>query len=55
MKRLDAHNYKRRIDLFFEKAEKAKVLPGIDIELLKKYRDYLVSEGITYGRVNKKV
>jgi len=53
MKRLDAHNYKRRIDLFFEKAEKAKVLPGIDIELLKKYRDYLVSEGITYGRVNK--
>lgn len=51
--RLDAHNYKRRIDLFFEKLDKRRCMTEEDKGILKEYRDYLVSEGITYGRVGK--
>lgn len=51
--RLDAHNYKRRIELFFEKLNKNRFMPEEDKVILKKYRDYLVSEGITFGRVGK--
>jgi len=53
MMRLDAHNYRRRIERFFEKAGKDGQICAADIEILKKYRDYLVSEGITFGRVGK--
>jgi len=53
MMRLDAHNYQRRIDRFFEKLKKDGQICAAEIEILKKYRDYLVSEGITFGRVGK--
>ena len=53
MKRLDAYNYKRRIELFFEKLDKNNSMSRQDKEILKKYRDYLISEGITFGRVGK--
>jgi integrase len=53
MMRLDAHNYRRRIDRFFEKLGKDGQVCAVDVEILKKYRDYLVSEGITFGRVGK--
>ena len=53
MKRLDAHNYKRRIELFFEKLNKDNSIPEGDKKILKKYSDYLISEGITFGRVGK--
>jgi len=51
--RLDAHNYKRRIDRFFECLQENGSISEEDKEILRKYRDYLVSEGITYGRVGK--
>lgn len=51
--RLDAHNYERRIERFFEKLDKNRSMPKEDKEILKKYRDYLVSEGITFGRLGK--
>ena len=51
--RLDAHNYKRRIDRFFERLDKNRSMSEEDKEILKKYRNYLVSEGITFGRVGK--
>lgn len=51
--RLDAHNYKRRIENYFARLEREKSISKGDMEILKKYRDYLVSEGITLGRVNK--
>jgi integrase len=50
---LDAHNYERRIELFFEKLEQNKLMHKEDKEVLKRYRNYLVSEGITFGRVGK--
>ncbi len=50
---LDAHNYKRRIEAFFEKLENNRTMPDEDKVVLMKYRDYLVSEGITLGRVGK--
>jgi integrase/ribosomal protein L37E len=53
MMRLDAHNYRRRIELFFERVEKNESMPEEDKETLKRYKDYLVSEGITFGRVAK--
>lgn len=53
MMRLDAHNYRRRIERFFERAGKGRQICAADIEILKKYRDYLVSGGITFGRVGK--
>ena len=53
MMRLDAHNYRRRIERFFETIGKDGQICAADIEILKKYRDYLVSEGITFGRVGK--
>jgi integrase len=53
MMRLDAHNYRRRIELFFEKLENNETMSEGDKETLKKYRDYLISEGITLGRVGK--
>lgn len=51
--RLDAHNYKRRIDRFFEKIKDYKSISEEDKVILKRYRDYLVSENITYGRIGK--
>jgi len=51
--RLDAHNYKRRIERFFERLEKNRSITEEDKEILEKYRDYLVSEGISFGRVGK--
>ena len=45
--RLDAHNYKRRIDNYFSKLSRDKSIPDGDIEILKRYRDYLVSEGLS--------
>lgn len=53
MMRLDAHNYKKRIERFFENFEKNKSISEEDKETLRKYRDYLVSEGITFGRIGK--
>jgi integrase len=50
---LDAHNYKRRIELFFARLDKNEAICAEDKEILLKYRDYLVSEGITLGRVGK--
>lgn len=50
---LDAHRYKRRVELFLEKLEKNELIEKENIEILKKYTDYLVSENITYGRINK--
>ena len=50
---LDAHNYRRRIELFFEKLEKNRTMPDEDKAILIKYKDYLISEGITLGRVGK--
>lgn len=51
--RLDAHNYRRRIERCFEQLENNRSVSKEDKEILRKYRDYLVSEGITYGRVGK--
>lgn len=51
--RLDAHNYKRRIERIFIRLEKNRLVSDGDKDILKKYRDYLVSEGITLGRVGK--
>jgi integrase len=53
MMRLDAHNYRRRMELFFAKLEIIKTVPEEDKNILRKYSDYLISEGITFGRVNK--
>ena len=53
MKRLDAHNYKRKIERFFENLDKDSSIPEEDKEILRRYRDYLISEGITFGRVGK--
>jgi site-specific recombinase XerD len=53
MKRLDAHNYKRRIEQIFARLEENRLICQKDVKLLKRYKDYLVSEGITYGRVGK--
>lgn len=53
MTRLDAHNYKRRVERFFEKLEKNRSISEKDKEILRRYRDYLVSENITFGRVGK--
>ncbi len=52
MMRLDAHKYKERIERFFEKLEDSPMNEE-DKKILDKYRDYLVSEGITLGRVAK--
>lgn len=51
--RLDAHNYGRRIELFFKKLDKNESMCLEDKEILKRYRDCLISEGITLGRVSK--
>jgi len=51
--RLDAHNYRKRVESCFLKLEKKETISGEDKELLKKFRDFLVSEAITYGRINK--
>ena len=53
MMRLDAHRYKRKIELFFENLEKKGEIPDGDKKILRRYSDYLISEGITFGRVNK--
>jgi len=53
MMRLDAHSYRRRVESFFLKLEKNGLMSERDKEILRKYRDYLISEGITFGRVNK--
>jgi integrase/recombinase XerD len=53
MMRLDAHNYRRKIERFFEKLIKDGQVSAGDIEILKRYRDYLLSQGITFGRVGK--
>jgi len=50
---LDAHNYERKIERFFLKLDKNKAMPREDKDILKKYRDYLVSEGISFVRVGK--
>lgn len=51
--RLDAHNYKRRVDRYFERLNTNTTISEEDKEILGKYRDYLVSEAITFGRINK--
>jgi len=51
--RLDAHNYQKRVERFFERLDKDSRMPEKDKAILSKYRDYLVSEGITLGRVGK--
>jgi site-specific recombinase XerD len=53
MMRLDAHEYGKAIERLFIRMEKSQIFAEEDITLLKKYRDYLSSEGITLGRVNK--
>lgn len=53
MTRQDAHRYIRRIDLFFNKLEKNELVPEGDKKLLREFSDYLASEGISYGRINK--
>ncbi len=49
----DAHNYERRVERFFERLAENKVFPEEDKCILKEYQDFLVSEGITFGRVGK--
>jgi len=51
--RPDAHKYKKRVESFFLKLEKKDSIPEKDKELLRKFRDFLVSEAISYGRINK--
>jgi len=53
MKRHDAHNYRKRIDRIFARLDRNKFVCKKDVEILRKYKDYLVSEGITFGRVGK--
>jgi site-specific recombinase XerD len=51
--RLDAHNYARRIETFFLRIDKTQEIPPNDKVILRRYRDYLISEGISLGRVAK--
>ena len=51
--RPDAHNYARRIERYFLRLEKCGSMSAKDKDILNRYRDYLVSEGITLGRVGK--
>jgi len=51
--RLDAHNYARRIESFFLRIEKTQEISASNRAALHRYRDYLISEGISLGRVAK--
>lgn len=51
--RLDAHNYARRIDTFFLKIDRTHDISPQNRDVLLSFRDYLISEGISLGRVAK--
>jgi len=53
MKRHSVHDYRRRIERIFVRLERNRLVCKKDVEILRKYKDYLVSEGITFGRVGK--
>lgn len=51
--RPDVHKYRKRIERFFERLDKNRSISKKDKDILRDFRDYLVSEGITYGRIGK--